>query len=97
MKKGFIARLVVRPEARAEFERLQIELKRLTHENEPGTPVYELMRSADDPCVYMVVATFDSEEAFEIHQTSSFNDKLVPPILACLAQDMELAFYDVLG
>ncbi len=94
--KGFIAKLVIKPEARAEFERLQIELRRLTYENEPGTPVYEFMRSQDDPNTYMVVATFKDEAAFQTHQASSFHDDLVPPILESLSKDMELTFYDVL-
>lgn len=97
MKKGFIAKLVVKPEARAEFERLQVDLQRLTRENEPGTLVYEFMRAADDPCRYMVVASFVDEAAFETHQNSSFHDELVPPILACLAEDMELSFYECFG
>ncbi len=65
MMKGFIAKLVVKPEARPEFERLQIELRKLTYENEPDAPVYELMRSQDDLNTYMVVAIFKDQAAFE--------------------------------
>jgi quinol monooxygenase YgiN len=96
MMKGFIAKLVVKPEARPEFERLQIELRKLTYENEPDAPVYELMRSQDDPNTYTVVAIFKDQAAFDFHMTSSFHDAYVPPILAALSKDMELTLCDVL-
>ena len=96
MMMGFIAKLTVKPEARPEFERLQIELRKLTYENEPGTPVYEMLRSQEDPNVYMVIATFKDQAAFELHQKTSFHDAMVPPILAALSKDMELSFYDVM-
>jgi hypothetical protein len=44
-----------------------------------------------------VVATFRDEAAFDHHMTIDFHDRLVPPILACLAQDMELSFHTSLG
>ncbi|MFN3287810.1 MAG: putative quinol monooxygenase [Sphingomonadaceae bacterium] len=97
MTKSFIARLRVRPEAAAEFERLQAELKALVHAHEPDALVYEVLRSADDPTLYHVVATFRDEAAFDHHMSIDFHDRLVPPILACLAQDMELSFHTSLG
>lgn len=97
MMMGFVAKLTVKPEAKAEFEKLQIELRRLTYENEPGTPVYEMLRSQEEPNVYLVVATFKDKEAFEFHQKTSFHDAMVPPILAALSKDMELSFYDVIA
>jgi quinol monooxygenase YgiN len=94
---AFVAKLVVKPEKRADFEALQTELRELTYANEPGTPVYELIRSRDDENTFLCIATFTDEAAFEYHQTTDFHDRLVPPILECLAQDMELSFYDVIG
>jgi quinol monooxygenase YgiN len=96
MMMGFIAKLTVKPEARTAFEQAQIELRRLTYENEPDTPVYEMLQSREDPNVYMVVATFKDQAAFELHQKTSFHEALVPPILAALSKDMELSFYDVI-
>lgn len=94
---AFVAKLVVKPEKRAEFERLQTELRDLTHKHEPDTPVYELIRSRDDENTFLCVATFTSEDAFQYHQTTDFHDRLVPPILDCLAEDMDLSFYDIIG
>jgi len=94
---AFVAKLVIKPEKREEFERLQIELRELTYKHEPDTPVYEFIRSRDDPNTYLVVSTFTDEAAFETHQKSDFHEDMVTPILACLAEEMELTFYDVLG
>ncbi len=94
---AFVAKLVVKPEKRADFERLQTELRELTHKHEPEAPVYELIRSRDDKNTYLCVATFTSQEAFDHHMSIDFHDRLVPHILDCLAEEMDLAFYDIVG
>ncbi len=91
---AFIARLVVKPEKAAEFEALQVKLKALTQEHEPDTLVYDFIRHREHPNTYVVYSSFRDEEAFQAHQESSFHDDLVPPILACLAEDMDLQFFD---
>lgn len=91
---AFIAKLVVKPEKAAEFEALQVKLKALTHEHEPDTLVYDFLRHRDQPNTYVVYSSFRDEEAFQAHQESAFHDDLVPPILACLAEDMDLQFFD---
>jgi quinol monooxygenase YgiN len=94
---AFVARLVIKPEKRAEFELLQTEMRLLTHQHEPETPVYELIRSRDTPNVYFCVATFTSDDAFQHHMKIDFHDRLVPPILECLAEEMDLKFFDIIG
>lgn len=91
--KSFIAKLAVKPERRDEFVQLQTELKALVHEHEPDVWVYELLQSDDDPNLFYCVATFKDEAAFDRHMSIDFHDRLVPPILDCLASDMELGFY----
>jgi quinol monooxygenase YgiN len=91
--RSFIAKLVVRPDRREEFVRLQTELKALVHEQEPDALVYELLQSDDDPDTFFCVATFKDQAAFDHHMGIDFHDRLVPPILDCLAQDMELSFH----
>ncbi|MBI1392363.1 MAG: antibiotic biosynthesis monooxygenase [Alphaproteobacteria bacterium] len=94
---AFVAKLVVKPEKREEFERLQTELRILTHQNEPGTPVYELIRSRDNANVYLCVATFTDDAAFDFHMKTDFHDRIAPQVLACLAEEMDLGFYDIVG
>ena len=55
---AFIAKLVIKSEMREQFEKAQTELRELTYLNEPETPVYELLKSRDNPEVYFCVATF---------------------------------------
>lgn len=90
----FIARLKVKPGREADFERLQQELSQLTHEKEPDTYSYDVIRHRTEPGVYVVYARFKDEAAFEAHQTTSFHDRLVPPIVDTLAGDMDLQFFD---
>jgi quinol monooxygenase YgiN len=42
----------------------------------------------------VVYARFADEAAFQAHQSSSFHDTLVPPIMACVEGDMDLQLLD---
>jgi quinol monooxygenase YgiN len=95
--KSFIAELRCKPGRAGELIALQSELKGLVFAQEPDALVYELFRSDDDPDLFQVVATFRDDAAFEKHMHIDFHDRLVPPILDCLAEDMKLAFYRSLG
>jgi quinol monooxygenase YgiN len=97
MRKSFIAKLVAKPEKAAALEALQIELRELVFANEPDCDVYELFKADGEPNTYYCVATFKSEAAFDHHMAIDFHDRLVPPILDCLAQEMELSFHAALS
>lgn len=95
--KSFIAQLRTRPEKRADLIALQCELKQLVFTHEPDVLVYELFQSDQDPDLFQVVATFRDEAAYEKHMQIDFHDRLVPGILACVAEDMQLDFYQSLS
>ncbi|MDE2618871.1 MAG: antibiotic biosynthesis monooxygenase [Sphingomonadales bacterium] len=92
-KKSFIARLRTRPDSRERLIALQTELKALVFEHEPDALVYELFQSETDPDLFECVATFRDEAAFDKHMAIDFHDRLVPPIIECLAEEMSIAFY----
>ncbi len=94
MSTTFIARLVVRKGQEAKFERLQTELSKLSHEHEPGTIVYDVIRHRTEPSTYVVYGRFKDEAAFQAHMKAESHDRLVPDILATLASDMDLQFFD---
>ena len=94
MSTTFIATLTIKSDREAEFERLQQELSGLTHASEPGTLVYDVIKCRNKPRTYVVYGRFRDEAAFQLHQASSFHDRLVPPILACVDGDMDLQLYD---
>ena len=91
--KSFIARLKTKPEKREDFIALQTELKALVFAQEPDALVYEVLQSDEDPDLFFCVATFKDDAAFEHHMHIDFHDRLVPPILDCLAEEMGLSFY----
>ena len=95
--RSFIATLITKPEKRDEFIALQSELKALVMQHEPDALVYELLQSDDDPDTFHCVASFRDQAAFDHHMGIDFHGRLVPPILDCLASDMELGFYNSLG
>jgi quinol monooxygenase YgiN len=86
--KSFIARLLVKPDKRSDFIALQTELKDLVFTHEPDALVYELFQSEEDENLFHCIATFRDEAAFDHHMHIDFHDRLVPPILECLAEDM---------
>ncbi len=94
---AFLAKLVIDPSKREKFETAQTELRDLTYAHEPETPVYELIRSRDEPNTYYCVATFSDEAAFEYHMATEFHDRIVPEIVDCLVEEMDLTFYDIIG
>ncbi|MBB4632393.1 putative quinol monooxygenase [Sphingosinicella soli] len=91
--KSFIAQLRTKPEKRDELIRLQVEMKQLVHAQEPDALVYELFQSDEDPDLFVCVATFRDDAAFDHHMQIDFHDRLVPPIFDCLAEDMTIQFY----
>ncbi len=95
MQLAFIATLVVRPDQCGEIEALQKELAEITHRTEPDTLVYDFLRHRDRPNTYVVYARFRDEAAFGAHQAAPDHDRLVPPILATLAADMDLQFFEL--
>lgn len=97
MSTTFIATLVVRKGMEREFERLQRELSQLTHASEPETLVYDVIKHRTEASTYVVYARFRTQAAFEAHQKMPFHERLVPPILACLAREMDLQFFDWLA
>ena len=95
--KSFVAELRCHPDKRAEMIALQSELKALVHAREPDALVYELLQGDSDPDRFLVVATFRDDAAFEHHMGVDFHDRLVPLILACLAQEMRIEWFRSLG
>ncbi len=91
--KSFVAQLRTKPEKREEMIALQVELKTLVHAQEPDALVYELFQSESDPDMFLCIATFRDDAAFEHHMHIDFHDRLVPPIFECLAEEMKIEFY----
>jgi len=94
MSTTFVARLVVRKGQEARFEALQRELSELSHATEPGTVVYDVIKHRTEASTYIVYGRFKDEAAFQFHMKAESHERLVPDILGCLAQEMDLQFFD---
>ncbi len=90
----FIAVLKVKPDMVEQFEKAQTELSQLTHEHEPDCYSYDVIRQQDDPLSYVCYARFKDQAAFDHHMQIDFHDRLVPPILESLSEEMQLTFYE---
>lgn len=92
---AFVATLIVKPGREEEFEDLQRQLAKLSHDSEPDLLTYDVIRQRDtDLSTYVVYGGFRDEAAFDFHMKSEFHDDLVPPILDCLAEEMDLKLFD---
>ena len=91
---SFIATLVVKSDRTEEFESLQAKLAKLAYEHEPDLVAYHVIKQREADNTYVVYGAFKDEAAFDYHMGIDFHDELVPPILDCLAEDMDLKLYD---
>ncbi len=90
----FIANLKVAAGRELDFERLQTELSEISHEQEPGLLVYEVIRRTETSGSYVVYARFADQSAFDFHQQADYHQRLVPPILDCVEGEMDLQFFE---
>jgi quinol monooxygenase YgiN len=95
--KSFIAELRCKPDRRDDLIALQTELKSLTHAQEPDVLVYEFLQSDDDENLFVCMATFRDDAAFDHHMAIDFHDRLVPLVFDCLSEDMKISFYRSFG
>ena len=91
---AFIAVLKVNPDMVDQFEKAQIELAKFAHDEEPGVLIYDVIKQQDEPLNYICYARFKDQAAFDEHMTIEPHDRLVPPILEALSEEMQLTFYD---
>ena len=61
MQMAFIAKLVVKPEKVAEFEKIQQQLSDITHDTEPDTLVYDFIKHREQANTYVVYSRFKDE------------------------------------
>jgi quinol monooxygenase YgiN len=55
-------------------------------ENEPGTPLYAMNRSKDDPDVFWVSELYTDDDAFAVHSSSDAMAKSAPTLGPLIAE-----------
>jgi quinol monooxygenase YgiN len=88
----FLAHIHICPGREAEFERIVAELHRQTHAHETGVRRYEYWRAAE-PSTYYALASFDSFDAFLVHQTSEHHE-IAAPALREVTESMRVEWLD---
>ncbi|MEM1261370.1 MAG: antibiotic biosynthesis monooxygenase family protein [Pseudomonadota bacterium] len=91
---AFVATLVLKEGKEQDFEDLQRKLAKLSIDSEPDLITYHVIRQREAERTYVVYAAFKDDKAFEYHMQTDFHDDLVPPILDCLAEEMDLKMFD---
>ncbi len=91
---SFVATLVVKAGREKEFEDLQRELAGLAKTQEPDLLTYDVIKQRETERTYVVYAAFKDQAAFDHHMQIDFHDRLVPPILDCLDEEMDLKLFD---
>lgn len=76
----------------ADWERIFADRRRHVLATEPGTIVYDLLRSKADASVYFAVERFVSEEAYHAHREGSQGHE---EMLACIEGDPEIEYLDL--
>jgi quinol monooxygenase YgiN len=90
----FVASLQVAAGREQDFEHLQTELSEISHEQEPGLLVYDVIRHTETSGNYVVYARFADQSAFDFHQQADYHQRLVPAILDCVEGEMDLQFFE---
>lgn len=89
---GVIARVRIHKGREKDWERIFAERRRRVLATEPGTLVYDLLRSKDDPSVYIAVERFTSEQAYLDHRAGSVGHE---EMLACIEGDPDIDYLDL--
>ena len=80
---AFIATLQVASGREAEFEKLQTELSEISHREEDGLLVYDVLRHKEKSGTYVVSARFRDQAAFDFHQEADQGETSVIHIEPC--------------
>lgn len=86
--------LSVKQDSVQPFERLLTRLVDDVLANEPGTPVFQLLRSQRDPLTYFVVEQYTDQAALDVHHGTDYLRTTVPEMLTYLSAPPVLESFD---
>lgn len=86
--------LKVRAGNESAFERLLLGLVHDVRANEPGTTLFQLVRSQTADRTYLVIEQYADKEALEFHSGTEYLKVFVPRLMPYLEEQPTLASYD---
>jgi quinol monooxygenase YgiN len=76
------------------FERLLKELVRNVRQHEPGTTLFQLVRSQSAPRTYLVIEQYADKDALAAHSKTEYLKATVPEMLTYLEEPPQLDSFD---
>jgi quinol monooxygenase YgiN len=83
-----------REDSREPFERLLKTLVRNVREHEPGTTLFQLVRSQNVPRTYLVIEQYADKDALAFHSRTDYLKATVPEMLTYLEEAPKLDSFD---
>ena len=68
----------------------------LVKENEPETIIYHSFQAEDNPCEFVLVMTFASDEAEERHQTSEYSQDFADELFEICIDEPEFQLFNLI-
>ncbi|WP_439534570.1 putative quinol monooxygenase [Polymorphobacter sp.] len=81
---GILMQVRTKPEKSDEFARLTAQLQKDVRAHEPGVLVYQVMRSEEDPALFVMTEVFADEAAYKAHPDMPYHQAMSAAGWACV-------------
>lgn len=81
---GIVMHVRTKPDKSNEFAQLMAQLQKDVRANEPDVLVYQVMRSDDDPALFLVTEVFADEAAYLAHPEMPYHKAMAAAGWACV-------------
>lgn len=85
---------LVVPGKEAELQALMVGLTAQVKGNEPGCATFDWVRSNANPQSYLVIEQYVDQQAFSLHQNTSYLKDFIPKLMTCLQQAPTVTVYN---
>ena len=92
---GVTAKLPIQDGKQAEFEQTFKELMAKVHANEPGCTMYQLYKVKGSDTDYVVMETYESQEALDAHGQTDYFKAAQPGLGAVLGGVPTIEIYEI--
>lgn len=94
---GILMHVRTKPGRSDEFERLITQLQADVRANEPGVPIFQVMRADDDAALFTFVEVFADEAAYAAHPEMPYHKAMSAAGWDCVDGQPEIRRYIPLG
>lgn len=94
---GLLMHVRTKPEKSDRFAALTAKLQQDVRANEPGVPVFQVMRQMDDPTMFVFTEVFVDEAAFAAHPDMPYHQAMSAAGWDCVDGQPEIVRYTPLS